>query len=338
MGRGESAHSGAVGAGPCGSLEYGAMTSPLELALTRALSIRLNLQMTLTSLPIVEEWMDIHLDRWLEHLPTPPEMPPGHSVSFLTMLGSDLRRLWWGAWGEPSAMVPKLADYLKLCNIAKSDAAVLDAMGEHLEPRLVGPWVGVWGGKVTTGWHFCDPIEWSKLEHLFGTHEAKFQIKKWVTDNGIERLERFGQAIGESSYSEIELAVPGQTIDEQVDKLVVGFKHFSGGDLPATVVEMLRHCSHPAFALSIRIRGGQVVRTAAIAPSIPVDEFKHLCGEMKTTVGERLESVINTLAREGPSRIEIGRAGDRGGVDIYIEPTEAAPRNAPTAASQAPAN
>ena len=55
------------------------MSHPLESALNRALSIRLNLQITLSNLPIVEEWMDIHLDRFLEHLPTPPEMPPGNS-------------------------------------------------------------------------------------------------------------------------------------------------------------------------------------------------------------------------------------------------------------------
>jgi hypothetical protein len=305
------------------------MTNPLEIALTRALAIRLNLQMTLSSLPIVEEWMDIHLDRWLEHLPTPADMLPGHNVSFLVAIASDLKRMWWGAWGEPSAMVPRLADYLKLCNIAKSDTTVLDAMGEHLEPRLVGPWVGVWGGKVTTGWHFCDPIPWSKLEPLFGTHEAKFQIKKWVSEQGIERLERFAQAIGDNAYSEIELAVPGETVNEQVDKLVLGFKHFSGGELPPAVVELLRGASHPAFSLSVRIRGGQVVRTAAIAPSLPVDEFKELCGEMKAGVADRLENVINTLAREGPSRLEIGRAGDRGGVDIHVEPTESAPRKMP---------
>ena len=53
----------------------------LEHALNRALSIRLNLQITLSGLPIVEEWMDIHLDRWLEHIPSPPEMPMGHAVA-----------------------------------------------------------------------------------------------------------------------------------------------------------------------------------------------------------------------------------------------------------------
>ena len=100
------------------------MANALENALQKALSVRLNLQISLSQLPIVEEWMDIHLDRWLEHNPTPPDMPDGEGVSFLAMLGSDLRRMWWGAWGDPRGFVPRMADYFKLCNIAKSDAAL----------------------------------------------------------------------------------------------------------------------------------------------------------------------------------------------------------------------
>src|SRR5678816_156173 len=193
------------------------MANALENALQKALSVRLNLQISLSQLPIVEEWMDIHLDRWLEHNPTPPDMPDGEGISYLVMLGSDLRRIWWGAWGDPRGFVPKMADYFKLCNIAKSDAAVLDQIGERLEPKLVGSWIGVWGGKVTTGWHFWDPHPWSKVELMFGTHEAKYQLKKWVDDHHIERIERFSQSIGDAAYSAIELAVPRAPIDEQVD-------------------------------------------------------------------------------------------------------------------------
>src|SRR5688572_6525645 len=98
----------------------------LEQALQRALSVRLGLQISLSQLPFVEEWMDIHLDRWLEHVPTPADLPPGESASYLAMLGADLCRVWWGAWGDPRGFVPKMADYFKLCNIAKTDAALLD--------------------------------------------------------------------------------------------------------------------------------------------------------------------------------------------------------------------
>jgi hypothetical protein len=102
------------------------MASTLESALQRALSVRLNLQISLSQSPIIEEWMDIHLDRWLEHNPTPPDMPDGEGVTFLAMLGSDLRRVWWGSWGDPRGFVPRMADYFKLCNIAKTDAHMLD--------------------------------------------------------------------------------------------------------------------------------------------------------------------------------------------------------------------
>jgi hypothetical protein len=62
------------------------MGNALENALQKALSVRLNLQISLSQLPIIDEWMDIHLDRWLEHNPTPTEMPNGEGVSYLAML------------------------------------------------------------------------------------------------------------------------------------------------------------------------------------------------------------------------------------------------------------
>lgn len=310
----------------------------LEATLNRALSIRLNLQITLSGLPIVEEWMDIHLDRWLEHIPTPPEMPPGHAVSYLAMLGSDLKRMWWGAWGDPAGMVPKLADYLKLCNIAKSDAAILDAMGEKLEPKLVGSWVGVWGGKVTTGWHFWDPHAWSRVEPLFGTHEAKFQIKKWVQDSGLDRIERFTQAIGDAAYTEIELAAPGDDVEAQVAAVDRAFVHFTGTGLPPAVAATLRGAPHAAFGVAVRVRSGQVTRVAAIAPGMPMDVLKGLCDDMAVGCDPGLERLLNTLAAEGPSRVEIGRAGERGGVDIYVEPTQSAQKPKPGAPPPPAAN
>jgi len=212
------------------------MPSGLETALQKALSVRLNLQISLSQLPIIEEWMDIHLDRWLEHNPTPPDMPDGEGVSYLVMLGSDLRRVWWGAWGDPRGFVPRMADYFKLCNIARSDEQLLDQIGALLEPALVGTWIGVWGGKVTTGWHFWDPHPWSTVELMFGTHEAKYQLKKWVEEQQIERIERFTQSIGDAAFSEIELAMPGATADEQVTRLGEAFVHFTGAPLEDALI------------------------------------------------------------------------------------------------------
>jgi hypothetical protein len=308
------------------------MANALENALQKALSVRLNLQISLSQLPMIEEWMDIHLDRWLEHNPTPPDMPDGQGVSYLAMLGSDLRRVWWGAWGDPRGFVPRMADYFKLCNIAKSDAQLLDGIGEELEPKLVGSWIGVWGGKVTTGWHFWDPQPWSKVETLFGTHEAKFKLKKFVEQQGIERIERFTQSIGDSPFSEIEVAMPGETVDAQVDVLSQAFVDFTGAPLAGAVLERLRSAQHPQFGLAVRIRGGQIVRVGGLVPGVSLDSITKLCTDAKVGVDGKLSKLVGALG-EGITRVEYGRAGEKAGVDIYLEPGEPAAKNAEKPAS-----
>ncbi|MBV8758061.1 MAG: hypothetical protein JO257_12315 [Deltaproteobacteria bacterium] len=307
------------------------MANGLESALQKALSIRLNLQISLSQLPIIDEWMDIHLDRWLEHNPTPPDMPMGEEVSFLAMLGSDLRRVWWGAWGDPRGFVPRMADYFKLCNIAKSDAQVLDQMGEALEPKLVGSWIGVWGGKVTTGWHFWDPQPWSKIESMFGTHEAKFQLKKWVEENNVERIERFTQSIGDASYSELELAIPGETAEAQIEVLSRAFEQFGGGPLDRAIRDRLASTHMPAFGLAVRIRGGKIVRVGGLAPGMAIDAIEGLARDAKVGFEPKLPKLVGALG-SGIARVEYGRAGDRAGLDIYIDPSETAAAQQPAAA------
>lgn len=310
------------------------MGNALENALQKALSVRLNLQISLSQLPIIEEWMDIHLDRWLEHNPTPPDMPNGEGVSYLAMLGSDLRRVWWGAWGDPRGFVPRMADYFKLCNIAKSDAQLLDGIGEQLEPKLVGSWIGVWGGKVTTGWHFWDPQPWPKIEVLFGTHEAKYKLKKFVEDHHIERIERFSQSIGDAPFSELELAVPGDSVDEQVAVLSQAFAHFTGAPLPPALVDRMRGATVPQFGLALRMRGGQIVRVGALAPGFALDAIVKLCDDAKVDVDEKLGKLVGALG-EGITRIEYGRAGERAGVDVYLEPGDSTDKRGAPASAEA---
>jgi hypothetical protein len=297
------------------------MASSLDNALQRALSIRLNLQISLSQLPIVEEWMDIHLDRWLEHNPMPPDMPDGEGVSYLAMLASDLRRVWWGAWGDPRGFVPRMADYFKLCNIAKSDAVVLDQIGEALEPRLVGSWIGVWGGKVLTGWHFWDPQPWPKIEAMFGTHEAKFQLKKWAEDHRLERIERFTQSIGDAPYSEIEVRVPGASLDEQVATLSKAFETFTGAPLDAAVAERFRAAGIAQLGLVVRISSGKISLVGGLAPGVSIQEIERLCTDAKIAMDPKLPKLVGALG-EAIVGVQYVRAGERAGVDVYLEPSE----------------
>jgi len=308
--------------------------SSLDEALQRALAVRLNLQISLSQLPIVQEWMDIHLDRWLEHNPMPPDMPDGQGISYLAMLGTDLRRMWWGAWGDPRGFVPKLADYFKLCNIAKTDAALLDQVGEALEPTLVGSWIGVWGGKVATGWHFLDPHPWPKVEALFGTHEAKYKLKRFVEDHQIERIERFTQAIGEAAFSEVELAMPGASVDEQAAAVSQAFEHFTGAPLPTAVLENMRALTVPQLGLAVRIKSGAIARVGALLPGIALAELDPLCLAAGIQLDAKLDRLAGALGG-AVARVEYGRADERAGIDVYLEPSEPADRHAAIASAQA---
>jgi hypothetical protein len=294
--------------------------STLDNALQRALSIRLNLQIGLSSLPFVEESMDIHLDRWLEHVPMPPEMPDGHLVSYLAMFGSDAQRVWWGAWGDPRGFVPKMADYFKLCNMAKSDEAIIDQIGLTLEPKLVGSWIGVWGGKVVTGWHIWDPQDWEKFAPMIGNHEAKAQIKTWVETHQVARVERFSQSIGEAPFSEFELRIPGASVDEQVRRLDDAFLHFTGARLEPGIVDRLREAQTPDFAAVARIRAGKLVKFAAIVPGVPAASLAALCGDLNVGFDPKIIRLIGPLSGEHTARLEYGRAGGHAGLDVFVEP------------------
>jgi hypothetical protein len=264
----------------------------------------------------------------------PPDMPMGERVEYLAMIGSDLRRTWWGAWGHPGGFVPKMADYFRLCNIAKSDERVLDELGNALQPTSVGSWVGVWGGKVVTGWHFCDPHPWEKIEPLFGTHEAKFKLKKWCADEGVERIERFTQSIGDGAFSELELAVPGATVEEQIGHATRAFLHFTGAPPPDGIIDAWEGAA-PGFRVSARIRGGQIVRFAASAPSLPLDAVGRMCLAAKVVHEARLDKLVGAMSAGGVGRVEYGRAGERAGIDVYVEPTEA-PQRGPSRDADAP--
>jgi hypothetical protein len=188
---------------------------------------------------------------------------------------------------------------------------------------------------VLTGWHFWDPHEWDKLEPMFGTHEAKFLLKKWVTDSGVTRFERFMQAIGEAAFSEVELALPGDSVDDQVATASRAFEHFTGAPLDAAVIDVLRGAGSPGFALSLRIKGGHVARCAVAVPGLELAALAPLCAAARTGYEPNLERVINTLSAEGIDRVEYGRAGEHAGVDVLVEPTESAPRDARPAAPAA---
>jgi hypothetical protein len=58
-----------------------------------------------------------------------------------------------------------------------------------------------------------------------------------------------------------------------------------------------------------------------------------MCRDAKVGLEPKLEAIVGALG-QGIVRVEYGRAGDRAGIDVYLEPTEPAAKQ-PEGAAQA---
>ena len=91
-------------------------------------------------------------------------------------------------------------------------------------------------------------------------------------------------------------------------------------------MDRMRGATVPQFGLALRIRGGHLVRVGGIVPGIAMDAIKHLCQDAKIGVDPKLDKLVGALG-EGIVGVEYGRAGERAGVDVYLEPSEPAQKH-----------
>lgn len=308
----------------------------LESKLSRALAIRIKLQVSLASMEIIEEWMDIHLTRWIESVPLPPELPMGHRAHFGVSLSTDLSRLRWEAYGNPAGFIPKMADYLQKCGMSGNDTQLLDTMGNDLEPELVGSWVGVIDKKIVTGWQFCDEYPFAAIESMFGDHEAKRTLMQWMSKNDITSFRRFSQSIGDEPFSEIELVVPGVALDDQLDRVGAAFDVLTRSPLPDSARTAMSNAVSPGFAISVRMRHGEITRVSAISPSFSNDVIAQLCADAGIVFHDKLGNVAGSLGADGADRIAFNRtlasdessSSDSSGpsssddIDVYVIPSD----------------
>lgn len=312
------------------------MSTSHHASLQRALSIRLNLQISLSALPIVEEWMDIHLTRWMESIPLPPEMPAGHNAHFTVRLASDLSRLTWGAYGNPAGFIPKLATYMDVSKISKEDIALIDEMGNGLEPKLVGSWISVADGAIATGWQFCDEHPFARIEPLFADQPGKAQLMGWMSRARVENFGRFVQTIGATPSSLIEFPLQGVAIDDRLDAAAQAFDMMAGVPLPETVRDAMSNAAAVNLAVAVQIQAGQVSAVSLSAPGLGNDVVAKLCRDLGQRFDDKHARLQGAFGADGADRVEYTRvlavAGGRGPldqVDLVVLPSGNEPPRAP---------
>lgn len=287
---------------------------PMDVSeiLSTALAAKLAMQMSVSSLPVIEEWMDTPLTRWLDSIPLPMEMPGGESPPMLVSLGSDANLVKWSAGGAPEGMIPKLVEYLKRAGAVPGDFQKVDETGQALEPREVGSWIEVHPGVLSTGWFFEDrEMPLGRLRALLGEGE-------WMEELGVESCIRVARGIAANPAIDVTVELAGDRA-ARVARAGELFRRFGftidpavatalGDDLTAGV--RARGGAVEAVRLSGSLPGGQAIAAACSAAGLTLSPAINM---VERSIAAREAIAVSIEAAAGGSAVTVSFVAGSGG-------------------------
>jgi hypothetical protein len=283
--------------------------------LSTALAGRLALQMSLSSLPIVEEWMDMPLTRWLDSVPLPPEMPGGHGPPLVVSLGADARLVRWSAAGAPAGVVPKLVDYMRRVGALPSDYRQVDEIGQALEPIAVGSWVEARPGAVTTGWFVADRMDLARLREVLGEGA-------WMDGLGGGICMRAGRSVGAEPTTDVVIELAGTERAEQLAAAADVFARcgFALDEAPAA------RLAGQQIAIGVRARSGQILSARLMVVRPGPSAAGETCGALGLGLHPAVQMVERSIGASEVALLELERSADGAAVVLeYIAGTATRP-------------
>jgi hypothetical protein len=252
--------------------------------LSEALAGRLALQMSVSSLAVIEEWMDMPLTRWLDSIPLPMEMPDASSPPVRVTLGGDGRRVRWEAGGPPEGVIPKLVEYLRRAGATPGDFQRIDQAGQALEPAVVGSWIEVRPGSIETGWYLEDRLPTERLAELLSEGA-------WLRELGDGWCTRVTRGIRDSPATQVTTEV---TIDlageDRAARLAAAATAL---DRAGLALEQAASLLAGDLSLVVRARA-QAVESMMLSGSLP---GSHAVGGLCAALGIELAPPIEMVAQ-----------------------------------------
>jgi len=274
---------------------------PMDVSeiLSTALAAKLAMQMSVSSLPVIEEWMDTPLTRWLDSIPLPMEMPGGESPPMLVSIGSDANLVKWSAGGAPEGIIPKLVEYLKRAGAVPGDFQRVDETGQALEPGEVGSWIEVRPGVLATGWFFQDAgMPLARLRALLGEGE-------WMEQLGVTSCIRVARGIAKDPFVDVTIELAGDRAARLVSAGEL-FRRFGFALDPAVAAAL-----GGELTAGVRARGG-TVETVRVTGALPGGQA---AAAVCAAAGVDLSPAVNIVERSVAARevmmvdLEATRAG-----------------------------
>lgn len=286
----------------------------LDSDLSDSLTRRLNLQISLSQLPIVEEWMDAELGRWLESVPLPPELG-GVPAQILVSVASDLSRVRWSAGGSPAGTIPKLADYLGEKKIGPAETALINRFGEALEPEMVGSWIEVRDGAVHTGWHMLDREEVPEVLGLLGEEGAALGA---LESAGLLHCTRISRQIGARPGWQLDFELTGAPEEDALGAAAAALAAL-GAPMPLPAGEFVNR--DLAQTRIVMVLGeGAAPGLAGVRYGASSDQVAALCHALGLGYADELDAVRRSLSSAGVLGATVWKSSEGLAVDVELQP------------------
>jgi len=271
-----------------------------QKTLADALTQRLGMQISLSSLPVVEEWMDARLTRWLESIPLPMEMPSDGVAEILVSVTGDMQRLTWSAYGTPRGFIPKLAKYLDSSGAKPGDLARINAIGEAFEPKYVGSWIRVTPGHVGTGWQFQNYFELATLRPHLGEGAAADRVARWIQDRSLSVIHNVRGSLGSD---EISIRLPLDGVEGWKDIARAAFADLLDGADVAALGAFLDANELARPELIVGYEGDAVSMVGVGVGGVKSDDIASLCRSAATPYEADLAPLGNAMGADGVDSI-----------------------------------
>lgn len=283
--------------------------SDINQRLSAELAGRLALQMSVSSLPVVDETMDNALGRWLDSVPLGPEMPDRQPVPVIVSVGADAQLMRWSAVGAPAGVVPKLSEYLRLAGGVPGDFARVDRIGQALEPDKVGTWIQVRPGHVTTGWCFADRLAPGPAAAALGEGD-------WLDGLGAAEVLWIARGLGEDAPTWVVVELGGGDRDERLaaaraayTRAGIAFEDAVAGLVPAGG-------EAGALVLGARARQGAIEALSLSLSGPDPRALEALCQVAGQELSPQVAAVAQAIGARQPGAVEITRQVAGGAAEV----------------------
>jgi hypothetical protein len=291
--------------------------------LSTALAVRLNLQISVSSLPVVDEAMDAPLGRWIDSAPLPPESADGEDATFEVRLASDFSHVTFAMHGLPGGVIPKLGTYLRQSGLSADQEQVIDGLGGALEPPRVGSFVAIEAGALTTGWLFPTHLRLDAVAESVAS-VATSPLLGWLAGRGVTGIAGLWQAIGAAGHTDVWVAPPGTSPDSAVAAAAELFAAMGGGELPAPVRDAALGGEPPRVV--VRLDGAP--RLALVIGGGDLAALRAIAGAAGVAVDDGLERLVATLGASELAAVEYAVTDGRPAVSAVVVPSGAERRPA----------